>query len=463
MHEVTLITQMPTSPHQLAIPYTDSGSLAAHGVKVSEIDLGLFKADAKVGSVARIPLGQSVGILIGGELATRDFVATAVRNASTAAPLVIDLRGRSSEVLAAAEAAMLAVKTPTSYKSESAPDKVAVQLLVENEIPLSSAEIVAREVIRAREIINMPANDLYPQMVAEKAKSFAEGAPVTVEVWDEQRLEKENCGGILGVGRGSIRPPRLVRIEYRGGGPHIGFAGKGITFDTGGLSLKPADAMVGMKYDMAGAATVLAATLAIARLGLKVDVTTVLCLAENMPSGSATRPGDVLKIRSGKTVEVLNTDAEGRLVLADGLSLLTELNPDHIVDVATLTGAASIALGKRHSGLMGYGPVIDAVQSAAKETGELVWHMPLAEELREMLSSELADMTNAKIGNRAGGMLIGGLFLQEFVAKGSSWAHLDIASAANNDGAPYSVYPAGATGVMIRTLVQLAKNLALAK
>jgi leucyl aminopeptidase len=218
--------------------------------------------------------------------------------------------------------------------------------------------------------------------------------------------------------------------------------------------------MVGMKYDMAGAATVLAATLAIAKLGLKVNVTTVLCLAENMPSGSATRPGDVVRIRNGKTVEVLNTDAEGRLVLADGLSYLSELKPDHIIDVATLTGAASIALGKRHTGLMGQGNAIDLVQQAAKTAGELVWHMPLAEELRETLNSDLADMTNVKIGNRAGGMLVGGLFLQEFVDKDASWAHLDIASAANNEGSPYSIYPSGATGVMIKTLVEIAKNLA---
>jgi leucyl aminopeptidase len=297
-------------------------------------------------------------------------------------------------------------------------------------------------------------------MVAEKAAEISKGLPLKVEIWDERKLASENCGGILGVGKGSSRPPRLVKLEYRGGGQHLALAGKGITFDTGGLSLKPAESMVGMKYDMAGAATVLAATVAIAKLGLKVNVTTVLCLAENMPSGSATRPGDVVKVRNGKTVEVLNTDAEGRLVLADGLSYLSELNPDHIVDVATLTGAATIALGKRYTGLMGQGTAIDAVEKAAESVGELVWHMPLAEELKETLKSDLADMTNVKIGNKAGGMLVGGLFLQEFVAKDASWAHLDIASAANNDGSPYSVYPAGATGVMIRTLVELAKNLA---
>jgi leucyl aminopeptidase len=181
-----------------------------------------------------------------------------------------------------------------------------------------------------------------------------------------------------------------------------------------------------------------------------------MCIAENMPSGQATRPGDVVKIRGGKTVEVLNTDAEGRLVLADGLRVLSELEPDHLVDVATLTGAATIALGKRYSGLMGHGPVVEKVLEAAKQSEELVWHMPLAEELRSTLDSELADMTNVKVGNRAGGMIVGGLFLEKFVDEDASWAHLDIASAANNDGAPYSVYPSGATGVMVRTLVNLA-------
>lgn len=404
-------------------------------------------------------MGTSVGLIIGGALPLNEFVATAVRNATSSAPLVIDLRGKSESVVAVAEVAMLASKTPTAYKSDNKNQSVNVHLLVDKVADIQSAKDIAIEVIHARELINMPANDLYPEVVANKASEFAKGLPIQIEVWDEKRLTEENCGGILGVGKGSIRPPRLVKLEYRGGGKHLALAGKGITFDTGGLSLKPAEAMVGMKYDMAGAATVLAATLAIAKLGLKINVTTVLCLAENMPSGAATRPGDVVKIRNGKTVEVLNTDAEGRLVLADGLSYLSELNPDHIVDVATLTGAASIALGKRHTGLMGQGAAIQEIQQAAESAGELVWHMPLAEELKETLNSDLADMTNVKIGNKAGGMLVGGLFLQEFVAKDASWAHLDIAAAANNEGSPYSIYPAGATGVMIRTLVELAKNL----
>ncbi len=460
MHDVSLITTLPTEPYQLAIPFASEDDFAKLALPIPANLLSLYKAEAKSGSIARVPMDNSVALVIGGKSSTVEFVAAAVRNATHTAPLVIDLRGRQEDVIVAAEAAFLASKTPTSYKSDFKNDSVQVKLLVDEVVAIDSAKHIAFEVIRARELINMPANDLYPEMVAEKAAEISKGLPLKVEIWDERKLASENCGGILGVGKGSSRPPRLVKLEYRGGGQHLALAGKGITFDTGGLSLKPAESMVGMKYDMAGAATVLAATVAIAKLGIKVNVTTVLCLAENMPSGSATRPGDVVKVRNGKTVEVLNTDAEGRLVLADGLSYLSELNPDHIVDVATLTGAATIALGKRYTGLMGQGSAIDAVEKAAESVGELVWHMPLAEELKETLKSDLADMTNVKIGNKAGGMLVGGLFLQEFVAKDASWAHLDIASAANNDGSPYSVYPAGATGVMIRTLVELAKNLA---
>jgi len=249
-------------------------------------------------------------------------------------------------------------------------------------------------------------------------------------------------------------------MTYRGGSKHLGLVGKGITFDTGGLSLKPAESMVGMKYDMAGAATVMAAILAIAQQQIPVTVTAIMCLAENMPSGQATRPGDVLKMRNGKTVEVLNTDAEGRLVLGDGLTVLAELNPDHIVDVATLTGAATIALGNRYAGLMGRGSAIELVKEAGAQVGELIWEMPLPGELRPLLDSDLADIANVKIGNRAGGMLIAGWFLSEFVAEDASWAHLDIAGPANNDSAPYGVVPKGASGVAIRTLVQLAQNLA---
>ena len=216
---------------------------------------------------------------------------------------------------------------------------------------------------------------------------------------------------------------------------------------------------------MPGAATVYQAILAIAALKLPVKVTSYLCLAENMPSGSATRPNDVIQIRNGKTVEVLNTDAEGRLVLADGLSAASELNPDLIVDVATLTGAARVALGDRYSALMGTADAVSAVEAAAFDSGELVWHMPLPAELRARLDTDVADIANAKIGSTAGGMLLAGVFLKEFVgtgkagAKAQPWAHLDIAGTANNEAAPYGYTPKGATGVAVRTLVSLAEGM----
>jgi len=460
MQELTVITSMPTSPFQLAIPYRETADLDRAGITLSSEQTKLLKIDDTEGKVARAPFEHGVALIVGakeGDL--RTFAANAIRAAADA-PLVFDARGRSAEEISLlVEGALLGGKTPTAFKSSGAPKFHGVQLWADESVDVGATVDLAREVIWARELINTPANELYPESFAERVQERVAGLPIDVEVWDVEKLTHERCGGILAVGKGSTRPPRLVKLTYDGGGAHLGLAGKGITFDTGGLSLKPAESMVGMKYDMAGAATALAATLAIARLKLAVRVTTVLCLAENMPSGEATRPGDVARIRNGKTVEILNTDAEGRLVLADGLSVLSELEPDHIVDVATLTGAATIALGRRMTGLMGQGPALTALAEAAATVDEAVWAMPLPEELRPLLDSELADLTNVKIGNRAGGMLIGGLFLREFVPKGASWAHLDIASAANNDGSPYKIYPQGATGVMIRTLVQLAKNL----
>jgi leucyl aminopeptidase len=288
-----------------------------------------------------------------------------------------------------------------------------------------------------------------------------------VTVLDEKALKAQRFGGILAVGQGSSRPPRLVKIEYtpKKAKQHLALVGKGITFDTGGISIKPAASMVGMKYDMTGAATVYQAILAISALKLPVRVTSYLCLAENMPSGTAIRPNDVIEIRNGKTVEVLNTDAEGRLVLADGLSAASEEQPDLIVDVATLTGAARVALGDRYSALMGTADAVSAVEAAAFDSGELVWHMPLPVELRERLDTDVADIANAKIGSTAGGMLLAGVFLKEFIGSSKrtgqpiSWAHLDIAGTANNESSAYGYTPKGATGVVLRTLVSVAEGM----
>lgn len=462
MHAISVTETVPAGLYQLAVaiqPEQAHPELSAF----SKEQLALWKVDSKTGSVAVIARDHGSVIAVGMSDATKtkDFAAVAVRVSNPDNVLVIDVREFSkAQAQDVALGALLGSKTPSSYRTKNDPAR-HISLLSEtlNQSDLDEVLIIAGEVLAIRQLINAPANDLWPKKLANEVKRQLAKTNVEVEIWDEKRLEKERCGGILAVGQGSVRPPRLVIMKYRGGGRHLGLVGKGITFDTGGLSIKPADSMVGMKYDMAGSATVFGAISAIAKLGLKLDVTAIMAIAENMPSGIATRPGDVIVMRSGKTVEVINTDAEGRLVLGDGLNVLAEYKPDHIVDVATLTGAATIALGNRYAGVMGHGEAIPAILEAASKAQELLWAMPLPEELRAVLDSEIADMTNAKVGNRAGGMLVGGWFLSEFVDKGQSWAHLDIAGPANNDAAAYSINPQGATGVMLRTLVELARSM----
>ncbi|MDO9591460.1 MAG: leucyl aminopeptidase, partial [Microcella sp.] len=332
------------------------------------------------------------------------------------------------------------------------------------------AEVTSTAVALVRDLVTTPPNQLHPESFVERAITAIGSLPIDVQVWQTADLEAGGFGGLLGVGQGSVRPPRLVALRYRpeSEGRHLALVGKGITFDSGGLSLKPAAGMVGMKYDMTGAATVLAATIAAARLGVETRITSWLCLAENMPSGSALRPNDVITMRGGTTVEVLNTDAEGRLVMADGLVAASEEQPDAIVDVATLTGAARVALGERYAGLMGDDDIVEAVRAAARDTGELVWPMPLPAELRPLLKSDVADIANAKPGSTAAGMLLAAVFLREFVGRRAGgddapripWAHLDIAGPANNANSPYGYTPKGASGVMVRLLIRLAKGFA---
>ncbi|MBR22245.1 MAG: leucyl aminopeptidase [Leifsonia sp.] len=332
------------------------------------------------------------------------------------------------------------------------------------------AAITSEAVTIVRDLVNQPPNDLYPASFVERARELTAGLDLELEEWGVDELREGGYGGILGVGQGSSRPPRLLAVRYRAGedAPHLALVGKGITFDSGGLSLKPAASMVGMKYDMTGAATVLATIIAAARLGVPLRMTAWLCLAENLPSSTAIRPNDVLTMRGGKAVEVLNTDAEGRLVLADGIVRASEEHPDAIIDVATLTGAARVALGERYAGVMGDDTLIERVQRAASATGELVWPMPLPTELRPLLATEVADIANAKPGNTAAGMLLAGVFLREFVGRASDeegapvipWAHLDIAGAANNGSGAYGYTPKGPSGVAVRLLIALAESYA---
>jgi len=397
----------------------------------------------------------------------RYAAATATRSLS--GHVVVNIATRSSaEATAIAEGALLGSLKTMTRKSGDGPAVITELTLVSRHVPLLDAIRPGVDAVGVvRDLVTEVPNILSPDELARRVVELSKGTELRVEVLDEHALARGGYGGILGIGAGSSRPPRLVIVRYspKGATRHIALVGKGITFDTGGLSIKPANSMVGMKYDMTGAATVFAVTRAIAERKLVVAVTAWLCIAENMPSGTAIRPNDVITIRGGKTVEVTNTDAEGRVVLADGLVAASEENPDYIIDVATLTGAARVALGDRIAGVMGHGAVTAALNSASDSVGEETWTMPLPEYLLPILASDVADIVNSKIGNSSGGMLIGGAFLREFVGLDVDgnripWAHLDIVGPANNSNAPYGFVPKGATGTMVRTLIEFARRLA---
>jgi leucyl aminopeptidase len=324
------------------------------------------------------------------------------------------------------------------------------------------AEVLAAAMALTRDLVNTSPSHLYPESFAAEAQRVAGGAGLDIEVLDFEALTSGGYGGLVGVGQGSTRQPQLVRIAYRhpDATRTVVFAGKGITFDSGGLSLKPSNAMETMKSDMSGAAAVLAALQAIAALKPQVNVVGYLPLAENMPGGNAQRPSDVITIFGGKTVEVLNTDAEGRLVLADALARSGQDSPDLVIDVATLTGAQVVALGTRIAGVMSNDDAVrDGVVDSARRSGEQVWPMPLPPELRKGLDSAVADIANVS-GERWGGMLVAGLFLKEFVPDGTRWAHVDIAGPAFHEGEPYGYTPKGGTGAAVRMLVQVAADVA---
>lgn len=325
----------------------------------------------------------------------------------------------------------------------------------------STGQAIAHAVAMARDFVNTPPAELGPVELAERAASgLAAARGVSVEIWDEARIEAERLGGVLGVAEGSTRPPRLVKAVYQpsgGADRHVILVGKGITFDSGGLSLKTPGGMTTMKTDMTGAAVVLSLMSALDALGVGVKVTALAPMAENMPSGNAMRPGDVLTPRSGTTIEVLNTDAEGRLILADGLTLAVEEHPDLIVDVATLTGAAVVALG---SGIAAYmandDGVAQAFEAAASRSGEAIWRLPLHEAYESHLESEIADLKNIGAAGEAG-TISAGLFLQHFV-EAKPWVHLDIAGPGRSEK-DAGVLTKGGTGFSLRLLLEYLRSL----
>ena len=314
----------------------------------------------------------------------------------------------------------------------------------------------------ARDFVNTPPSHLYPAEFAKRAKALGEAAGLTVEILDDKALVKGGYGGIVGVGQGSSRLPRLVRLTHKGAGrkpKRVALVGKGITFDTGGISIKPAAGMHHMTSDMGGAAAVIATVVLAAKQNLPIDVIATVPIAENMPSSTAQRPGDVLTQYGGITVEVLNTDAEGRLILADAIVRAGEDDPDYLIETSTLTGAQTVALGARTPGVMGSDEFRDRVARLSQAVGENGWAMPLPEELKDDLKSTVADLANVS-SSRYAGMLVAGTYLREFVPEGVEWAHIDIAAPAYNTGGPWGYTPKGGTGVPTLTLFAVLEDIA---
>jgi len=371
---------------------------------------------------------------------------------------------RQAAAQAIAEGAALGAYRFLRYKKEREAPAVEQFLVLGKrdagvQAALDQGAAVAQAVAWARDLVNEPAGTLTPSVLADEARRAAEQGGLEIEVLDEVAIANEGLGGLLGVSLGSEQPPRLIKLTYEPDGPARGtvaLVGKGITFDSGGLSIKPAEGMETMKTDMSGAAAVIGAMSVLREAGVEAKVIAFVPTTENMPGGAAVKPGDVLKIRNGKTVEVLNTDAEGRLILADGLSLAAEERPDAVVDLATLTGACIVALGLKFAGLMGNNDSwIAQVRQAAERAGESVWPLPLPQEYRKDLDSEIADLKNIT-GGRWGGALTAGLFLAEFIGD-IPWAHLDIAGPARAPS-DEGYLQKGGTGFGVRTLVELLAN-----
>ena len=374
------------------------------------------------------------------------------------------------ELTAAAEGGALGAYEFTEYKSKT-PENGPVSTIEfvkpadgstrEHKAALKAAAATAESVAAARDLINTPPNDLFPAAFADRARELAGEVGLEFEVLDEKALRRKGFGGILGVGAGSERPPRLLKLTHKPAKAKkkVALVGKGITFDSGGISIKPAANMDHMTSDMSGAAAVLASVVLAAKLNTPVEVTAHIPLAENLPSATAYRPGDVLRMYGGKTVEVLNTDAEGRLVLADAIVRAAEDSPDYLIETSTLTGAQVVALGNRTAGIMGSDELRDRVARHATESGEGGWAMPLPDELRAELDSRLADLSNVT-GQRWAGMLVAGVFLREFVADELPWAHIDIAGPSFNTAAPWGYTGKGGTGVPVRTIAGVLADIA---
>lgn len=457
---------------------------------VTEIEAGLRALDATGGSeqvhrlvVGSLPVGSVLTVGLGKPRSewpadtvrrAAGVAARSLGNAETVLTTLADLPGEGV-CSAAVEGLILGGYRFTDFRSaKTAPkDKGLRKITVlsgSKDAKKQSAHgaAVATAVATARDFVNTPPSHLFPAEFAKRAKALGESVGLDVDILDEKALQKGGYGGIIGVGQGSSRPPRLVRLIHRGSRlakagqakkvKKVALVGKGVTFDTGGISIKPAASMHYMTSDMGGAAAVVATVALAAQLQLPIDVIATVPMAENMPSGTAQRPGDVLTQYGGTTVEVLNTDAEGRLILADAIVRACEDKPDYLIETSTLTGAQTVALGSRIPGVMGSDEFRDRVAGISQRVGENGWPMPLPDELKDDLKSTVADLANVS-GQRFAGMLVAGVFLREFVADGVAWAHIDVAGPAYNTGGPWGYSPKGATGVPTRTICAVLEDI----
>jgi leucyl aminopeptidase len=422
---------------------------------------GRFAADA----VLLVGVGPKDGFDVVAMRRALGRAAPSVRrfgSVATAFPLVFGQRKGLDAVQGAVEGLSLGAYRFTRYKS--APDDggdLSTATIVASarwdqkaaKAALTRGDVVAEAVGWARDLVNTPAGDLPPAAIARAAQAMAKEVGLTCKVWNETQLEQGGFGGILGVGKGSANPPRMIELRYTGAGKRtpIALTGKGVSFDSGGLSIKTGEGMETMKCDMGGAASILATMMAIALLKPKLNVIAAIPSSENLPSGTAQKPGDVITHRGGRTSEVLNTDAEGRLILADALAYLAEQRPELIVDTATLTGACMVALGTDITGAIGNDDALaqELVAAGAAE-GDAIWQLPLFPDYRRLIDSKVADIKN--IGKRYGGAITAAWFLSEFVGD-TPWCHLDIAGPAFHEKAN-DLGPAGATGAPVRALVR---------
>ena len=394
--------------------------------------------------------------------AARALHQAKVTQAVVAAPILTNTK-RGAYLEAVVEGLYLGSYTFTEFKSEAkAAPECAVTLcsaIPEAEALVAKAQVSAEAVCYTRDLVNRPGNVVNPEVMASAARKLAQELPLEVEVLDEVQMAERKMGAILAVGQGSANPPRMITLKYNGAddAPYVAYVGKGITFDSGGISIKPDDGMGEMKDDMSGAGAVLGAMKAIATLGLKCNVIGILACAENMPGGRAQRPGDIVRAANGKTIEVISTDAEGRMVLADAVDYACKLGAQRVIDIATLTGAVIIALGKETSGIVSNDDaLVEQIKKAGKFAGENYWQLPSLPECKEAIKSDVADLLNS--AGRPGGCITGGLFIGEFVAKDIPWAHLDIGgTSTTTKDSGHKVK--GGTGFGTLTLIKLAEML----